>query len=99
MITYQLLDEMDIVVDGTESQRSIWIHQQRDQDLYSLGCWLMMHLTEQKTQRDHHRSNIRDLLTSWNGRCWSVKQRHYLGHSLIDFWPVRQLDQDPRYLF
>jgi len=99
VLSENLLDEMDIIVLGNQYERTKWIHEQRDQDLYSLGQWLMMHLTPQWTERNHHRSNIRDLLNSWNGESWTEKQKTYLGHSLIDLWPVRQLDKDPRYVF
>jgi hypothetical protein len=99
MLNDDLLDQMDIIVLGDSRERSQWIHLQRDKDLYDLGCWLMINLSAQRTERDHHRSNIRDLLSSWNGESWSDKQRHYLGHSLIEFWPVRQLEKDPRYGF
>ena len=99
MLNQKLLDEMDIIVLGDNYERSEWIHDQRDRDLYSLGQWLMMHLTKQRTERDHLRSDIRELLNRWNGECWTEKQKHYLGHSLITFWPARQLDKDPRYQF
>lgn len=97
MLSENLLDEMDIIVLGNNHERSQWIHEQRDKDLYSLGQWLMMNLTPQRTERDHLRSDIRILLNKWNGESWTEKQKHYLGHSLIDFWTARQLDKDPRY--
>lgn len=98
MLSERLLDEMDVIVLGNNHERGQWIHEQKDRDLYELGSWLMIHLTPLRTERDHHRSNIRDLLSTWDGESWTDKQRHYLGHSLIEFWPARQLDQDPRYL-
>lgn len=99
MLSEIMLDEMDIIVNGNNYQRTQWIHEQRDADLYSLGCWLMMNLTPQYNQRNHQRSDLRDLLYKWNGESWTDKQRHYLGHSLIDLWPIRQIDKDPRYMF
>lgn len=98
MLSEDLLDEMDIIVLGNDYERSKWIHQQKDKDLYELGQWLMMYLTPQRTERDHLRSDIRLLLNNWNGEYWTDKQRHYLGHSLIAFWSARQVDKDPRYL-
>jgi hypothetical protein len=99
VLSEQLLDEMDLIVLGNNHERSQWIHEQRDKDLYSLGCWLMINLGPVKTNRDHLRSDLRLLLANWNGVSWTDKQRHYLGHSLITFWPARQLDKDPRYQF
>lgn len=98
MLNGAMIEQMDIVIYGNQNERSQWIHEQKDRDLYELGQWLMMNLTPQFTERDHHRTNIRVLLNNWNGISWSDKQKHYLGHSLIDFWPARQLDKDPRYL-
>jgi len=95
----QLLDDLDVIVNGTQRERSQWIHEQNDRELYEVATWLMMHLTPQSSDRNHMRSNIRDMLSSWNGESWTDKQRHYLGHSIIDFWPIRQLDCDPRYIF
>ncbi len=95
----QILDDLDIIIYGNNHERSQWIHEQTDKDLYQVAVWLMMHLTPQSSDRNHMRSNIRDMLSNWNGRSWTNKQRHYLGHSIIDFWPIRQLDCDPRYVF
>ena len=95
----KILDDLDIIVNGTLRERTQWIHEQRDLDLYTVGCWLMINLTPNYSERNHLRSDIRDLLANWNGESWTDKQRHYLGHSLIDFWPIRQQDQDPRYAF
>lgn len=97
MLNQRLLDEMDIIVLGTEYERSLWIHEQRDRDLYELGCWLMLHLTPNYSERNHLRSDVRELLSKWNGESWSEKQKHYLGHSLCAYWPIRQIDKDPRY--
>lgn len=98
MLNQKLLDEIDIIVLGTNHERSQWIHEQRDADIYSLGCWLMINLTPQFSERNHQRSNIRELLAKWNGNSWTPKQKHYLGHSFIDFWTIRQIENDPRYL-
>jgi hypothetical protein len=97
VLSERLLDDMDIIVLGNNHERSQWIHEQKDKDLYSLGQWLMINLTPQRTERDHLRSDLRILLNKWNGESWTEKQKHYLGHSLIAFWPARQLDKDPRY--
>ena len=94
-----ILDDLDVIIYGNNHERSQWIHEQTDLDIYEVGCWLMTHLTPNYSQRNHDRSNLRDLLYSWNGESWSDKQKHYLGHSIIDFWPLRQQDQDPRYAF
>jgi hypothetical protein len=94
----QLLDDLDVIVNGTQRERTQWIHEQNDRDLYQVATWLMMHLTPQSSGRNHMRSNIRDMLSSWNGESWTDNQRHFLGHSVIDFWPIRQLDRDPRYV-
>ena len=94
----QLLDDLDVIVNGTQKERTQWIHEQNDRDLYQVATWLMMHLTPQSSDRNHMRTNIRDMLANWNGESWTDKQRNYLGHSLIDFWPIRQLDNDPRYV-
>jgi hypothetical protein len=94
----QLLDDLDVIVNGTQKERTQWIHEQNDRDLYQVATWLMMHLTPEYSQRNHLRSDVRELLSRWNGESWTDKQRHYLGHSVIDFWPIRQLDNDPRYV-
>jgi hypothetical protein len=95
----QLLDDLDVIVNGTQKERTQWIHEQNDRDLYQVATWLMMHLTPEYSNRNHLRSDVRELLSRWNGESWTDKQRHYLGHSVIDFWPIRQLDSDPRYVF
>jgi hypothetical protein len=96
-----LLDDLDIIVYGNTHERSQWIHDQTDKDFYEVGCWLMSHLTPNHSGRDHLRSDIRELLYKWDiqGNQWTERQKHYLGHSVIAFWPVRQQDQDPRYIF
>ena len=95
----QILDDLDVIINGTQKERTQWIHEQNDRDLYQVAAWLMMHLTPQSSDRNHMRSNLRDMLANWNGNSWTDKQRHYLGHSIIDFWPIRQLENDPRYVF
>lgn len=96
----QLLDDLDVIIYGNNYERTQWIHDQTDKDIYQVGCWLMTHLTPNYSERNHLRSDLRELLYKWQqqGCQWTEKQKHYLGHSIIDLWSVRQEDQDPRYV-
>lgn len=91
------LDELDILQDGSAYQRSQWIHKQQDQELYKVGQWLFMNL-ENANFYDHKRTNIRDILNIWYyNKNWTPKQKHMVGHAIIEYWSLRQINNDPRY--
>jgi len=100
-----LLDELDII--DNESQRTNWINKISQRDLYSLATWLMSHLIEENQERQHKRTQIRNVLDWYYQHHfeqgvdtpWTNKQKWFIGHSVIDLWPERQIDQDPRYKF
>jgi hypothetical protein len=95
-----ILEDLDELQYMTESQRSMWIHQIDDRDLYEITQWLLVNLTAQRHERDHKRSELRDVLTwYYENEFWTSKQKHWVGHALIDYWPLRQSERDPRYLF
>jgi lysyl-tRNA synthetase class II len=100
-----LLDELDLL--DTNENKSKWISKISQKDLYSLATWLMNHLNEQSQERQHKRSQIRGVL-DWYYQYhyylgvetpWTDKQKWFIGHSVIDLWAERQIDQDPRYQF
>lgn len=94
-----ILDDLDILQDGNANERSQWIHLSESQDLYEVGQWLFMNLGPESSNYDHRRTNIRDILnTYYHTNEWSSKQKHMIGHSIIEYWPIRQLDKDPRFI-
>jgi hypothetical protein len=107
MKTY-LLDELDLIdKDSSYQIKSAWINKISQRDLYKLSTWLMMHLTEQSEERQHKRTQIRGVLDWYYQHHfelgveypWTDKQIWFIGNSIIDLWPERQIDQDPRYRF
>lgn len=104
MKTY-LLDELDVI--QTDQDRSKWIAKITQQDLYKLATWLMNHLIAETQERQHKRSQIRGVLDWYYQHHfergidapWTDKQKWFIAQSVIDLWPERQIDQDPRYKF
>jgi hypothetical protein len=93
-----ILDDLDILQYESAKQRSQWIHQQQDQDLYQVGTWLLMNLSAHSQNLDHRRTNTRDILTTYYyTKSWTPKQKHLLGHSIIEHWEFRETSNDPRY--
>lgn len=101
----QVLDELDIV--SNQQDRTAWITKISQQDLYKLASWLMNHLIEQTQERQHKRSQIRSVLDWYYQHHfeqgiqepWTNKQKWFIAHSVIDLWPERQIEEDPRYKF
>lgn len=93
----QILDHLDVLDLGTEWERSQWIREQTDRDLFQVACHLMQYITCESTERNHQRAELRNLLATTQGH-FTIKQRHWLGHAVIDLWPARQLEYDPRYV-
>ena len=82
-----------------------WVSRIPQRDLYSIATWLMMNLTEESNQLEHKRTNVRDMLTYYyeqsrynNLSPWTDKQKWFIAYEVINFWPHRQLENDPRYL-
>jgi len=94
-----MLDELDVLNELDDSIKSKWIHLQKDKELYEISSWLFMNLTKEKHERDHRRSQIRQILNwYYDTNMWTPKQKHMIGHSIIEYWPIRQLDKDPRFI-
>lgn len=79
-----------------------WISRTRQQDIYEIASWLMMYLTKHTHQIEHKRSQIRSILAYYYdrrhlGEPWTPKQKYYVGYAIINLWPYRQMDQDPRF--
>ena len=99
------LDELDII--ETDSQRTAWINKISQQDLYKLATWLMNHLIAETQERRHKRTQIRSVLDWYYQHHfeqgiqspWTAKQKWFIAQSVIDLWPERQIEQDPRYQF
>jgi hypothetical protein len=104
MRTY-LLDELDLL--DSHELKSRWINKISQKELYSLATWLMNHLIAETQERRHLRSQIRSVLDWYYTHHfelgvdapWTEKQKWFIGHSVIDLWPERQIEQDPRYRF
>ena len=95
-----ILDDLDVLQDGTATQRTQWIHEQKDQELYQVGSWLFMNLGANTQNYDHKRTNVRDILECYYyHRQWSPKQKHLVGHAIIEYWSLRAVENDPRYAF
>jgi hypothetical protein len=93
-----ILDDLDILQDGTANERSQWIHEQKDQELYQVGAWLFMNLGPNTQNYDHRRTNVRDIIDSYYyNKEWSPKQKHMVGHAIIEYWSVRAVENDPRF--
>jgi hypothetical protein len=82
-----------------------WVSRIPQRDLYSIATWLMMNLTEESNQLEHKRTNVRDMLAYYyeqrgynNLSPWTDKQKWFIAYEIINFWPHRQLENDPRYL-
>jgi hypothetical protein len=92
------LDALDLI--ETTEDRSLWINHISDKDLWSIANWLLMHLTPESQQLRHRRTNLCDIIVQYyESGSWSAKQKWFVGQSVIDLWPERQIDQDPRYKF
>jgi hypothetical protein len=95
-----ILDDLDVLQDGNPNERSQWIHLTDSQDLYEVGQWLFMNLGPESQINDHRRTNVRDILnTYYHVQEWTPKQKHMVGHAIIEYWTLRQLDRDPRFIF
>lgn len=94
------LDALDIIEYHNHEQRTTWITAVSDRDLYKIATWLLMNLKPETNQLIHKRSNMRDILTQfYETNSWSQRQRWFIGNSVIDLWPDRRLDNDPRYQY
>jgi hypothetical protein len=102
------LDILDIFeYDNDQALKNQWIDKITQEDLYSIASWLMMNLRPESQTRQHKRSNIRDILRYYHDETklfnrpapWNDKTKWFIGHSVIDLWRERQLEQDPRYQF
>jgi hypothetical protein len=88
------------------SVKAEWITKISQEDLYKIASWLMQHLTKESSGVEHKRSNIRDMLAYYhdetrlygNRAPWNEKSKWFMAMAVINLWPYRQLDQDPRYL-
>jgi hypothetical protein len=94
-----LLDDLDILQDGNERQRSQWIHEQKDQDIFQVASWLFMNLGPNTQEYNHQRTAVQDILSVYYyTKEWTPKQKHMVGHNLIEYWDLRAVENDPRYM-
>lgn len=92
------LDALDLI--ETTDDRSLWIKHISDKELWQIANWLLMNLNPESNQLRHRRNNLRDVIYQYyDTKSWSQKQKWFVGQSVIDLWPERQIDQDPRYRF
>lgn len=99
------LEILDLMESSTPVDiKNSWISKVSQRDLYEIASWLMMYLTPQSLGIEHERSRIRDLLSYYYTRReqldpWTDRQKFYVGYSVINLWPYRQLEMDPRYCY
>ena len=94
-----------LIIEDNHLMKQEWINKISQQDLYSIASWLMMNLTKDAIGIEHKRSNIRDILWYYhdqknfynNSAPWSDKTKWFIANAVINLWPLRQLDCDPRY--
>lgn len=93
------LDDLDQLMEYNTSIQGKWIELIPDRELYEISVWLLHHLGPNKFSSNHDRTRLRDICEQYYlTRSWSEKQKFYLGYGIINLWPERQLEQDPRYL-
>lgn len=90
------LEALDII--ENKQQRSTWINHISDYELWQIANWLLMNLQPESNQLRHRRSDLRDIVYQYHDtKSWSVKQKWFVGNSVIDLWHDRIIEQDPRY--
>jgi hypothetical protein len=92
------LDALDLI--ETTSDKSLWINHIGDNDLWQIANWLLMNLLPESNQRRHKRNDLRDIVNQYyHTKSWSDKQKWFVGHSVIELWNDRRVENDPRYRF
>jgi len=92
------LDALDLV--ETTSDRSLWINKIPDNELWNIANWLLMNLIPESNQLRHRRNDLRSIIYQYyDTKSWSDKQKWFVGQSVIDLWPDRRIENDPRYQY